>query len=98
MSKAVWYFRVMKSINRLEDSWTPSWDLGLQDEFGFCLEVEAAEEPRLSEKRSNAWAMASREVLNRQSSSANRLSNWDASKQELVSFLENLSVELANDG
>ena len=87
----------MKSINRLEENWTPSWNLGLQDEFGFNLEVETVEEPKLKKARPGAWSMASREVLNRQNPTSPRKDAADSSLGEVVSFLENLSMELAND-
>lgn len=87
----------MKSTNRLEKTWSPSWNLGLQDEFGFCLEVKTVEKPELEVARPNAWALASREVLNRQSTVGNRLDQADGTVSDVVTFLENLCMELADD-
>lgn len=87
----------MKSTNRLEDNWSPKWELGLQDEFGFSLEVEAVEQPKLPAERPNAWSMAAREVLNRQSAGSGRSARDGSSLSEVVTFLEKLSVEIASD-
>ncbi len=88
----------MNSINRLEETWTPQWDLGLQEEFGFSQIDESPCEPVLATERPNAWAMASREVLNRQSPLEVRIESPESSRvDELVSFFQALSVEVAND-
>ncbi|MBK1878137.1 hypothetical protein [Pelagicoccus mobilis] len=87
----------MNTINRLEENWTPSWELGLQDEFGFSLEVETLEEPKLKQDRPNPWSMAKREVLNRQIAPELSLAEDTGKVGELISFLENLSMEIAND-
>lgn len=88
----------MNSINRLEETWTPQWDLGLQEEFGFSQIEESPSEPALVTDRPTAWAMASREVLNRQTPSEVRIESAESSRvDELVSFFQALSVEVAND-
>lgn len=79
----------MNSINRLEETWTPQWDLGLQDEFGFSDSENLIEETVLVGERPNPWSMASREVLNRQAPA-------DGVGQ-VISFLEALSLEIASD-
>ncbi|MDQ8180507.1 hypothetical protein [Pelagicoccus sp. SDUM812005] len=87
----------MNSINRLEETWTPKWDLGLQDEFGFSLEESVDEAAKLLTDRPNAWAMASREVLNRQSPVELDVETASAKRADLVRFLEALSVEIASN-
>lgn len=87
----------MNFINRFEETWTPEWDLGLQEEFGFATAKEAAAEPVLTTSRPSPWAMATREVLNRQSPVAASPSSVASSTGELVSFFEALSVEVASD-
>lgn len=82
----------MNTINRLEETWSPSWDLGLQQEFGFGSDAALAE-PSLKTERPSPWAMASREVLNRQVSTSARSSQ----RGKFVNFLEALSMEIAND-
>ncbi len=87
----------MNSINRLEETWTPQWDLGLQDEFGFSFSAEETEPVKLASERPNAWAMASREVLNRQSPVECRIDSDASSVGDVIRFLEALSVEVASD-
>lgn len=88
----------MNSINRLEETWTPQWDLGLQEEFGFSTVEEKAAEPALSVERPTAWAMATREVMNRQSPVQIGVASCTSTRvDELVRFLDALCVEVAND-
>ncbi|MBD5780603.1 hypothetical protein IEN85_13965 [Pelagicoccus sp. NFK12] len=88
----------MNSINRLEETWTPKWDLGLQDEFGFTLEESVEVASKHLTERPNAWAMASREVLNRQSPSEGVATNaGTTNREQLVRFLEALSVEISGN-
>ncbi len=87
----------MNSINRLEETWTPQWDLGLQDEFGFSFEEKKSEAAELLSERPNAWAMASREVLNRQSPVEPRVGSDAASRGALIRFFEALSVEISGN-
>lgn len=87
----------MNSINRLEETWTPKWDLGLQDEFGFSLEESVEVAAAQLTERPNAWEMASREVLNRQSPAECPVATAASNREDLVRFLEALSVEIASD-
>lgn len=87
----------MKSINRIEENWTPKWELGLQDEFTFGLTLEVSDEPALPRERATAWSTASREVLNRQSPRDEQISDHGSSLREVVSFLENLGAEISGD-
>ncbi|EDY81451.1 hypothetical protein VDG1235_1069 [Verrucomicrobiia bacterium DG1235] len=87
----------MNSINRLEDTWTPQWDLGLQDEFGFSEIEELSGDTELVTERPNPWKMATREVLNRQSSVDRRIASETSSLGDVISFFENLSLEVASD-
>lgn len=82
----------MNAINRLEENWTPSWDLGLQNEFCFMDETEKEEAVELPPARSG-WEMASREVFNRQGRSDRRLDMGASSIGDLVTFFESLNAE-----
>lgn len=87
----------MNSINRLEETWTPSWDLGLQDEFGFLVGEEKSNPLALPE-RPRSWAMAYREVSNRQAPVEGRVARENASPYaEVISFLEALAAEISID-
>lgn len=87
----------MNLINRLEECWTPSWDLGLQDEFGFAQEEDLVVEAAVLNERPNAWKMASKETINRVASEEGPTVEGNLSKDDLIRFLENLSAELSND-
>lgn len=89
----------MNAINRLEETWTPSWDLGLQAEFGFFSDVkeEKQETPLTTGTRPNAWAMAGKEVLNRQTSPAQSLEGESSNLAEVIKFLETLSEMVVGD-
>ncbi|MDQ8185505.1 hypothetical protein [Pelagicoccus sp. SDUM812002] len=87
----------MNSINRFEETWTPQWDLGLQDEFGFSFGASEGEFSEQLSKRPNAWALAQGEVLNRQSPVDARVESEAANRANLVRFLEALSVEIASN-
>lgn len=89
----------MNAINRLEETWTPNWDLGLQSEFGFLSETEVnnQESPLASGTRPNPWALAGKEVLNRQASPEQGLTEDSSHLVQVIKFLESLSEMVADD-
>lgn len=89
----------MNHSNRLEtESWSPSWDLGLQDEFGFAQEVDT--DAKSEEAASTRWSQATREVFNRQQRSFDRRVCYDGTSiGDLIAYFEaTCSVEGADHG
>ncbi|MDQ8201934.1 hypothetical protein [Pelagicoccus sp. SDUM812003] len=85
----------MNQINRLEETWSPNWDLGTQDEFNFFAESESTQkEP---EARRTGWSLASKELLNRQGRIDARLDAGAASLGDLIKVFETLYVDGGND-
>lgn len=82
----------MKTINRLETTWTPSWDLGLQEEFGFVAETAPKPAEAVSTKSERGWSRASAEVFNRQVSMDRRLGGEANSVGALIAFFETLTA------
>lgn len=90
----------MNTSNRFEETWKPNWDLGLQVEFDFGTNDRAEDEsvPALARSdRPNAWAMASKEVLNRRGSSTRRVAYETSTLAEVLSYFESLAVEGEDD-
>lgn len=86
----------MNQINRLEETWTPEWDLGLQDEFGFLTEAPAQAEAKV--ERSSGWGLATKEVFNRQNTLNRRIDSGASSVGELIAYFESLyTTEDTND-
>ena len=81
----------MKAINRLESEWTPSWDLGLQDEFGFVAEAQIQAAP--AQKVTRGWSVATKAVLNRQAMMDRRLGQEPSSVGALIAYFEALCDE-----
>lgn len=79
----------MKAINRLETTWTPEWDLGLQYEFGF-LKEEPKRKAELPVRKSG-WDAASAEVLGRRASMDRRLGREPSSVGAIIAYFETLS-------
>lgn len=85
----------MNQINRLEETWTPKWDLGLQDEFGFI--DETANEKRVGASK-RGWSWATSEVLNRQNTIDRRIGSGASSIGALIAYFETtFEAENASD-
>ena len=78
----------MKSRNRLTNQWTPAWELGLQDEFCFSLDLCTEQIESAEEKRSDALSAFPNGRIDRETEPRSE------SKAELLYFLEALKVEL----
>ena len=81
----------MNQINRFEKTWTPEWDLGLQDSFEF-MNTQTSEREHCGKARSG-WSFASAEVLNRQSASTRRMDSGANSLGALISYFETQCAE-----
>ena len=93
MSYAWAYTRAMNQINRLEETWSPAWDLSLQEEFGFCASAEASKtEVRAAAPSapSLSWSLTTREVLNRQAALERRIAAEASTYEDFVAYFENL--------
>lgn len=86
----------MNSINRLEETWTPKWDLGMQDEFGFSVEESAEDAAAFLTERPKAWAEA-RGAARGGEDRPGGLSDDAEKRKKLVRFLEALSAEISGD-
>lgn len=81
----------MNSINRLETAWSPKWDLGVQDEFGFFSdEAPEAEALELSSDRPRGWAGAG-EAFQASGASGRRLDQGASRLGDLIAFFESLA-------
>ena len=78
----------MNQINRLENAWTPEWDLGLQEEFGFLSQAPAQEVEEV--EHGGRWALATKEVFNRQNTLNRRVACDTSSVGDLISYFESL--------
>ncbi len=79
----------MKLSNRLERAWTPSWDLGLQDEFSFGSEApERRAEPGA---RRACWGAATAAV-DRGALMDRRLGRDASSVGAIIAYFETLGV------
>ena len=78
----------MNHANRLAETWSPNWDLGLQDEFDFGgsapAPVAKPEAPR------SGWPAASAQTLEARAGFQRRVAPEGASVGELIAFFEAL--------
>lgn len=71
----------MNQINRLEETWTPEWDLSLQDSFGFM------DAPVTQAKKASS-SLVTTEVFNRQVMGSSRIDSGPNSIGALISYFE----------
>ncbi len=89
----------MNFNNRLEDTWTPSWDLGLQDEFSFFSENSSEDGPAPAPSVGAARSVAAGQAVLEQETYSRRLDVGAASVGELISYFESLySEEISSHG
>lgn len=81
------YSAPMNQTNRLENAWTPAWDLGLQDEFDFGPRPQLRESAREGRR---GWSAATAEVLNRPAGFDRRLGLDGSSVGSIIAYFESL--------
>lgn len=77
----------MNQTNRLENAWTPEWDLGLQDEFDFGQRAQPCASPSGARR---GWSAATAEVLNRPLGFNRRLGLDGSSVGSIIAYFESL--------